>query len=93
MERIFNKEKIGDGNSLLNMNITNSTNSYLNGNGTLAGKKIDSYQDKNFFDNSVLNKIKYVRDNSPTQNINVGNILIKFFNGNIYLFIANLISS
>jgi len=92
MERIFNKEKIGDGNSHLNMNITNSTNSYLNRNGTLDGKKIDSFQDKNFFDNSVLNKIKNVRDNSP-QKINVGNILIKFFNGNIYLFIANLISS
>ena len=87
MEKIFNnKEKIGDGNSLLNMNITNLTNTHLNQNGNLTGKIFESFKNKNFFDNSVINKINSIRDNSPNQKTNVGNILVKVFN-ELILFI------
>lgn len=77
MEKIFNnKDKTGDGNSLLNMNITNLTNTYLNQNGNLTGKIFENFKNKNFFDNSVINKINSIRDNSPNKITNVGNILI-----------------
>jgi len=76
IEKIFNnnKDKVFDGNSLLNMNITNLTNltnTHLNGN--ITGKISDNFKNKNFFDNSVINKINNIRENSPGLISNVGN--------------------
>ena len=79
MEKIFNnKDKTADGNSLLNMNITNLTNTYLNQNGNLTGKIFESFKNKNFFDNSVINKINSIREGSPNPIPNVGKNFIEF---------------
>jgi len=60
-----------ESNSLLNMNITNLTNTYINGN--LTGKILDNYKNKNFFDNSVINKINSIQETNQNLITNVGN--------------------
>lgn len=53
------------------MNITNLTSTYMNGN--ISGKILENYKNKNFFDNSVINKINCIQDNNQGLNSNVGN--------------------
>lgn len=75
IEKIFNnkdKDKLFDGNSLLNMNITNGTNTYLNG--SIAGKIAEKFKNKNFFDNSVLNKINSVGEINTNNQGNSSNV-------------------
>lgn len=56
MEKIFKySEKSLDPNSLLNMNISNLTSTFMNGN--ITGKIFDSFKNRKFFDTSVLNKL------------------------------------
>lgn len=59
-------------------NLTNLTSTFMNGN--ITGKIFDSFKNRKFFDNSVLNKINTLTElgnnnnqNSSINNSNVGN--------------------
>lgn len=56
--------------------MTNLTNTNLNKNTILAGNNIESSKDKNFFDNSVLNKIQNFNSSNSNEKTNVGKILL-----------------
>jgi hypothetical protein len=67
------------------MNISNFTSTFINGN--ITGKIFDSFKNRKFFDNSVLNKINAMNENGnqsmnqsnqgfeSVTNKNVGNII------------------
>lgn len=69
------------------MNISNLTSTFMNGN--ITGKIFDSFKNRKFFDNSVLNKINAMNENGnqsinqsnqgfeSVTNKNVGNIYLK----------------
>jgi hypothetical protein len=63
------------------MNISNLTSTFMNGN--ITGKIFDSFKNRKFFDNSVLNKINTLTElgnQSVTNNTNtnVGNLFSIF---------------
>lgn len=73
IEKLFNNNKDRfDTNSLLNMNISNMTNTYMTNNGNITGKVLTSFKNLNFFDSSVLNNI-----NTSGYLTNVGNFSYK----------------